>query len=121
MLDSKTVAIAAHITLIGWVIALVMHSNNKSVFSSFYLRQTLGIMLAGLTANFVVFVPFVGWAYVVAVIAAWMVAFSTASMAAPSPRPLWASTSKNGSNPSDSIGTAYPQPLMLKTKPNVTR
>ena len=58
--------------LIGWIIAIIMHSNNKSHFSSFYLRQTLGIMIAGVVANFVVFIPLLGWAFVIAVIAAWV-------------------------------------------------
>ena len=71
--DSKTIAIIAHITLIGWLIALVMHGNNKSEYSAFYLRQTLGIMIAGVIANFVVFIPLIGWAYVIAVIAAWVI------------------------------------------------
>ncbi|MEN8929430.1 MAG: hypothetical protein ABF242_07310 [Flavobacteriales bacterium] len=39
--DSKTIALIAHITIIGWIIALVMNSNNKTEYASFYIRQTL--------------------------------------------------------------------------------
>jgi uncharacterized membrane protein len=39
--ESKTIAVISHITIIGWVIAVVMNSNNKTEFSSFYIRQTL--------------------------------------------------------------------------------
>ena len=43
--ESKTVAIVAHITIIGWIIAVVMNSNNKTEFASFYIRQTLVLNL----------------------------------------------------------------------------
>lgn len=46
--DGKNVAIIAHITIIGWIIALVMSSSNKTELGSFYIRQTLGIYLLGL-------------------------------------------------------------------------
>ena len=39
--ESKTIAVLSHITIIGWAIALVMNSNSKTEFSSFYIRQTL--------------------------------------------------------------------------------
>ncbi len=42
--DPKTIAIIAHMTLIGWVIALVMHNNDKSKLGTFYLRQMLGLI-----------------------------------------------------------------------------
>ena len=39
-------AIIAHITLIGWIIALVMSTDNsKDKYASFYIRQMLGIVL----------------------------------------------------------------------------
>lgn len=43
--DPKTIAIIAHITVIGWIVALVMNNNNKSEFASYYIRQMLGLML----------------------------------------------------------------------------
>ncbi len=47
-MDGKTKAIVAHITLIGWVIALVLNNGEKDEFASYYIRQTLGIMLLGI-------------------------------------------------------------------------
>lgn len=55
--SGKNIAIIAHITLIGWVIALIMNNGNKTEFGSFYLRQTLGIFLFGLVLGFI---PLVG-------------------------------------------------------------
>ena len=50
--SGKTIAIIAHITFIGWIVAIIMNSSNKTEIGSFYIRQTLGIwifmMLLGL-------------------------------------------------------------------------
>lgn len=46
----KTRAIIAHITIIGWVIALIQNNNDKDEFASFYLRQMMGLVLIGLLA-----------------------------------------------------------------------
>ncbi|MBS1652367.1 MAG: hypothetical protein JSU07_10185 [Bacteroidetes bacterium] len=64
--DGKTIAIISHITLIGWVIALIMHGSNKTSIGAFYLRQMLGLLVLGI-ATFIIripllFIPFLGWA-----------------------------------------------------------
>ncbi|MGV6830414.1 MAG: YtxH domain-containing protein [bacterium] len=59
--DGKNVAIIAHITLIGWIIAIVMNSSNKNEFSSFYIRQVLGIFLLLFVCSFIPFVNLVAW------------------------------------------------------------
>jgi hypothetical protein len=59
--DGKNVAIIAHITLIGWIIAIVMNSSNKTEFGSFYVRQVLGIMLLGLVCSIIPVVNFFAW------------------------------------------------------------
>lgn len=43
----KTIAILSYITLIGWIVAIVMHtsSNPKSRFAAFHLRQSLGLFI----------------------------------------------------------------------------
>lgn len=46
--DPKVIAIIAHITIVGWIIALVMNGRDKSELASFYIRQMLGIMLLGI-------------------------------------------------------------------------
>ena len=47
-MDDKTKSIVAHLTLIGWVIALVMNQSDKGPNTSFYLRQMLGLVVLGL-------------------------------------------------------------------------
>ena len=67
--DGKNIAIIAHITLIGWVIALVMNNNSKNEFASFYIRQMLGLMIISFLLYFI---PIIGWIINIAVIVLWI-------------------------------------------------
>jgi ElaB/YqjD/DUF883 family membrane-anchored ribosome-binding protein len=55
--SGKTVAIIAHITFIGWIIAILMNNGNKTELGSYYIRQTLGIWIVILLFSFI---PIVG-------------------------------------------------------------
>ena len=63
--EDKTIAIIAYITLIGFIIALVMHSSKKTKIGAYHLRQMLGLILTGIVCwpvNIVlVFIPIIGW------------------------------------------------------------
>ena len=60
-MDGKTRAIIAHITIVGWIIALVINKNEKDEFASFYIRQTLGIMLLALVLGIIPVINFIAW------------------------------------------------------------
>ncbi|WP_298550227.1 YtxH domain-containing protein [uncultured Algibacter sp.] len=67
--DGKNVAIIAHITIIGWVIALVMNNSDKTDLGSFYIRQMLGLLIL----SFVLwFIPVVGWILILVMIILWI-------------------------------------------------
>jgi uncharacterized membrane protein len=68
-MDGKTKAIVAHITIIGWIIALVINSNEKDEFASYYIRQLLGIYLAGLILTLI---PVIGWIVSIVVFVFWI-------------------------------------------------
>ncbi|MBT8271394.1 MAG: YtxH domain-containing protein [Flavobacteriaceae bacterium] len=68
--DGKNVAIIAHLTVIGWVIALIMNSNNKTEFASFYIRQMLGLMLVSIILYFI---PVIGWLANILVFVLWVI------------------------------------------------
>jgi len=68
-MDGKTKAIVAHITFIGWIIALVLNSSEKDEFASYYIRQLLGLYLLGLVLTFI---PFVGWILNIVVFVFWI-------------------------------------------------
>ncbi|MDX1318230.1 hypothetical protein [Xanthomarina gelatinilytica] len=68
--DGKTIAIIAHMTIIGWLIAFVMNHNAKNAYASFYIRQSLGIMLGILIFSFV---PVIGWIVNVGFFILWII------------------------------------------------
>lgn len=63
--DDKTTAIVSYLTLIGFVVAVIMHGSKKTRLGAYHLRQSLGLMLASfvvaLGGTVFAFVPFVGW------------------------------------------------------------
>ena len=63
--NGKTVALLSYITIIGWVIAFVMNSSQKTVLGAYHLRQTLFLFIIGLCLYilqiFLLFIPFIGW------------------------------------------------------------
>lgn len=73
--DGKNIAIIAHITLIGWIIALVMNNNNKSEFGSFYIRQVIGLALAAIVLSFI---PILGWIIGIIIFVFWIMSLISA-------------------------------------------
>ena len=45
--EDKTVAILAYITLVGFIIAIVLHGQKKTALGTYHLRQALGLIIAG--------------------------------------------------------------------------
>jgi uncharacterized membrane protein len=68
-MDGRTKAIVAHITIVGWIIALVINSNDKDEFASFYIRQLLGLYLAGFILSLI---PGIGWIVALVVFVFWI-------------------------------------------------
>jgi uncharacterized membrane protein len=71
--EDRTVAILTYLTLIGFIVAIVIHSSKKTTLGAFHLRQGLGLLVSGIAlgiGGFVLaFIPFVGW---IALMAAWV-------------------------------------------------
>lgn len=63
--DDKTTAIVSYLTLIGFIVAIILHSSKKTRLGTFHLRQSLGLMLTSIAMIFVgmllAFIPFIGW------------------------------------------------------------
>ena len=70
--EDKTVAILSYITLIGFIVAIVIHSSKKTKLGAFHLRQVLGFFLTGIAVVFcqfiLLFIPILGW---LAIFALW--------------------------------------------------
>jgi len=71
-MDARTKAIISHLTFVGWIIALIMNSNNKEEYTTFYLRQTLGIHLVFMVISWI---PVVGWFIGLVIFAFWILSF----------------------------------------------
>ncbi|UKM66011.1 YtxH domain-containing protein [Flavobacteriaceae bacterium GSB9] len=83
--DGKNVAIIAHITLIGWVIALVMNNNDKTELGSFYIRQMLGLLILGLVF---MFIPVIGWILNLLILVLWIMSLIGALGGEKKPTPV---------------------------------
>jgi uncharacterized membrane protein len=46
--EDRTVAILTYITIIGFIIAIVMHSSKKTALGTYHLRQGLGLFITAL-------------------------------------------------------------------------
>ncbi len=68
---AKVVAILSYITVIGWLVAIVLHGTHKSNYASFHLRQSLGLIVTG---ALLALIPLIGWLLGVAVCLAWLYA-----------------------------------------------
>lgn len=64
--DAKLVGVLSYITIIGWIVAIILHNNKRSEFGAFHLRQSLGLFLTGLILSWI---PVLGWIAWIAVIA----------------------------------------------------
>ncbi|MDI1336814.1 MAG: hypothetical protein PSU94_11595 [Lacunisphaera sp.] len=61
--EDRTIAILAYITIIGFIIAIVMHSSKKTALGTYHLRQTLGLLITAVVVWFacmiIAFIPVV--------------------------------------------------------------
>ena len=46
--EDRTVAILTYVTIIGFIIAIVMHSSKKTALGAYHLRQGLGLFITAL-------------------------------------------------------------------------
>lgn len=68
-MDARVKAIIAHLTPIGWIVALVLNSTKKEEYTSFYIRQTLGLYVIGIILKFI---PVLGWILSIIIFAFWL-------------------------------------------------
>ncbi len=54
-MDEKTTGIVSYLTLIGWIVALVTRKE-KTEYTSFHIRQMLGLIILNILASIVYFI-----------------------------------------------------------------
>ena len=58
--EDKTVAIVGYLTLIGFIVAVVLHGKKKTRLGAFHLRQSLGLMLLWIAGGLFNIIPILG-------------------------------------------------------------
>ena len=61
IVDGKSTATIAYITLIGLIIAFVQNNEKKNAFAAYHIRQSLGLMCTSFALAFVNIIPILGW------------------------------------------------------------
>ena len=84
-MDGKTIAVLSYIFLIGWIIAFVLHQNDKTEIGAYHLRQSLGLNLLGLI---LAFIPIIGWILSLLVFVFWILGLVSAVQGEMKPVPL---------------------------------
>lgn len=90
-MDDKTKSIVAHLTIIGWVIALILNQQEKGPNTSFYLRQMLGLTIIAILGSLVFSilpVPFLGTAWSILMLILWVLSLVWAIGGTQKPLPV---------------------------------
>lgn len=76
--NGKTIAIISYLTLIGWIIAFIMHNNNKTELGAFHIRQMLGLIILSIIISIianVIGIAILVWVLQLGMIALWAIGF----------------------------------------------
>ena len=57
--NARLVGVLSYITIFGWIVAIILHNNNRSGFGAFHLRQSLGLFLTGIALSWIPLINFV--------------------------------------------------------------
>ncbi len=59
--DAKTIAVISYLTVIGLVIAFIMNNDRKDDFTTYHIKQSLGLTVLGFGLFIIGMIPFLGW------------------------------------------------------------
>ncbi len=62
-MNSKSKSILAHLTPLGWLLAIILNGIKKDQMTSFYIRQSLGIYLCYFIARFIPEYYIIAWGF----------------------------------------------------------
>jgi uncharacterized membrane protein len=93
--DGKTVSIISYLWAIGWLIAFLMHNNNKTNLGAFHLRQSLGLLILGVLVWILILlvgiigIPIIVWMLYLGLFVLWLLGFLSALQGEQKPIPLF--------------------------------
>lgn len=89
--DGKTIGLIAYLSLIGLLVAFIMHGNNKTEFGAYHIRQMVGITLISvaivIVANFIG-ISIVAWAAQILAFVMWVLGLIGAAQGEMKPVPV---------------------------------
>lgn len=59
--EAKKIAIISYLTIIGLIIAFVINNDRKFEFTTYHIKQSLGLAISGIALMLVGFIPILGW------------------------------------------------------------
>jgi len=92
--EDKTVAIVAYLSLVGFVIALILHNQEgkKTQLGAFHLRQGLGILISSVAMSIISIIPILGWVVgcvgLIAILVMWIMGIIAAANGEMKPAPI---------------------------------
>lgn len=89
--NGKIVAIASYFSIIGLIIAFILHSNDKTELGAFHIRQSIGIILLSLVVLIpavVVGIQILLWIVQIAVLVFWILGLVGAIQGEKKPVPI---------------------------------
>ncbi len=63
-MDPKLKSMLAHLTPVGWLVALVLNNMNKDSLTSFYLRQSLGLFICFFLTRLIPDYYIIAWGFI---------------------------------------------------------
>ncbi|MFW5830936.1 MAG: hypothetical protein ACOC1D_00915 [Prolixibacteraceae bacterium] len=85
-MDAKTIAIIAHIPVIGWLIGWILNMKEKDEFAAFYNRQQTGIHILWFICAIL---PLIGWILGIGVLVLWVLSLIGAVEGEKKPTPFF--------------------------------
>lgn len=76
--EGKTAAIIAYITIFGTLVAFIMNSNKKNSFTSFHIRQMIGLFLISMINKYLIYDMLgstIGWVVGAFLFVLWVIGF----------------------------------------------
>ena len=71
--SGKVAAIVSYFSLLGWIVALILNNDKKSLFAKFHLRQALLLNIVGFVSGLLFWIPIVGWALGLGLFVLWII------------------------------------------------
>lgn len=95
-IDGKTIAIISYFSVVGWIIAYVLYTNNKSQLAVYHLRQSLALMILGIICYILYlglvftlfFLSFLVWILFVGLLVLWIMGLIAAINGEQKPVPV---------------------------------